>query len=113
MRDLVGIMMSSVLISTAAIAASGEQPEILPQLPEGKAWKLTWNDEFDGKEIDVSKWELPENERRGHLWRPANAYLDGKPPIFVSMFREVNNEAECSKSSKVQGKTDNTRCREL
>lgn len=39
MRALVGIMMSSVLISTTAIAASDEQIDILPQLPEGKAWR--------------------------------------------------------------------------
>lgn len=78
MKDLIGIVMSSMLISTVAIGASSEQPEILPQLPEGKAWKLTWSDEFDGDEINAAKWDLPEYERRGHLWRAANAYLDGK-----------------------------------
>ena len=25
-------------------------------LPESKNWKLVWNDEFDGTELDTSKW---------------------------------------------------------
>ena len=25
-------------------------------LPEGKEWKLVWNDEFDGNELDTTKW---------------------------------------------------------
>ena len=25
-------------------------------LPEGYEWKLVWNDEFDGPELDESKW---------------------------------------------------------
>ena len=25
-------------------------------LPENKNWKLIWNDEFDGTELDTSKW---------------------------------------------------------
>jgi beta-glucanase (GH16 family) len=27
-------------------------------LPEGKKWKLIWNDEFDGSELDRSKWDF-------------------------------------------------------
>ena len=27
-------------------------------LPEGKKWKLVWNDEFDGKELDETKWSF-------------------------------------------------------
>ncbi len=89
MRDLISIMMSSVLISTFAVTASSgpvdSQPreDILPQLPEGREWKLVWHDEFDGEKIDNSKWESPETERRGHLWRPANAYLDGKGNLVM------------------------------
>jgi len=31
----------------------GHEPSFLP---EGKEWKLIWNDEFDGKELDRTKW---------------------------------------------------------
>ncbi len=27
-------------------------------LPEGKEWELIWNDEFDGPELDTSKWDF-------------------------------------------------------
>jgi len=27
-------------------------------LPEGKTWKLAWNDEFDGDALDESKWDF-------------------------------------------------------
>ena len=26
-------------------------------LPEGRNWKLVWADEFDGTELDRSKWD--------------------------------------------------------
>ena len=34
---------------------SGHEPSFLP---EGTKWKLVWSDEFDGKEIDRSKWDF-------------------------------------------------------
>jgi len=27
-------------------------------LPDGKQWKLAWADEFDGFELDRSKWDF-------------------------------------------------------
>ena len=30
-------------------------------LPAGKKWKLVWNDEFNGKEIDKTKWMCRES----------------------------------------------------
>jgi hypothetical protein len=56
---------------------AGEIPSQLPALPQGKTWQLAWHDEFNGTDLDRSKWDAPEYERRGHLWRAANAYLDG------------------------------------
>lgn len=57
---------------------AGEAPSTLPPLPAGKTWKLVWHDEFNGTRLDPANWESPEYERRGHLWRAANAYLDGQ-----------------------------------
>lgn len=51
--------------------------------PEGKKWKLVWNDEFDGKEIDGSKWDLPDGKRRNHWWSPKTAFLDGKGHLVL------------------------------
>ena len=30
--------------------------QIKSQLPEGKKWKLVWNDEFEGTSLDTTKW---------------------------------------------------------
>lgn len=41
-------------------------------LPEDKRWKLIWNDEFDGYELDKNKWEF-----RLNFWgKPFEAYTD-------------------------------------
>lgn len=48
----------------------------LPKPPDGKSWKLVWNDEFDGATIDAAKWELPDVKRRDHWWSPRCAFLD-------------------------------------
>ena len=41
-------------------------------LPEGRQWKLVWHDEFDGPELDRSKWGF-----RLNFWgRPFDAYTD-------------------------------------
>lgn len=41
-------------------------------LPEGIKWRLIWNDEFDGPELDTSKWDF-----RLNFWgAPFEAYTD-------------------------------------
>lgn len=44
------------VISSMCDLFAGEQ--VKSQLPEGKKWKLVWNDEFDGKELDRTKWDF-------------------------------------------------------
>ena len=41
-------------------------------LPKGKKWKLVWNDEFDGTELDLTKWSF----RRHLLHRKFETYTD-------------------------------------
>ena len=43
-------------VATPAVA--GEAPSLLPP---GKEWKLVWNDEFNGAEIDKTKWMCRES----------------------------------------------------
>ena len=45
----------SILVTVCAVVnvSEGEatiDEQILPPAPEGKTWKLTWSDEFEGKE---------------------------------------------------------------
>lgn len=58
----------------------GHEPSFLP---EGSDWKLIWSDEFDGTELDRTKWDF-----RLNFWgKPFEAYtdqgvvLDGKSHI--------------------------------
>ena len=92
MIELVSVtmVMMSFMLVVAVESAVGSTPtdaregtDVLPQLSEGREWQLVWRDEFEGTEIDASKWESPEFERRGHLWRAANAYLDGKGHLMM------------------------------
>ncbi len=41
-------------------------------LPSGKKWKLVWHDEFDGTELDTSKWGF----RRNFWGRKFPAFTD-------------------------------------
>jgi beta-glucanase (GH16 family) len=55
----------------------------LPKPPEGKSWKLVWNDEFDGAVIDTTKWDLQDGKRRDHWWSPKCAFLDQKGHLVL------------------------------
>ncbi len=47
----------------------GHEPSLLP---EGKNWKMAWNDEFDGPELDRTKWDF-----RLKFWgKPFPAFTD-------------------------------------
>ena len=52
-------MGAALLIATAVSAAPLKPKDTLPEAPEGKAWELTWNDEFEADSLDESKWEVP------------------------------------------------------
>ena len=71
----------------AALPVFADGGDTLPRPPEGKRWQLTWHDEFNGDVLDASKWKSPECERRGHLWRAANATLDGSGRLVLETNR--------------------------
>jgi beta-glucanase (GH16 family) len=86
------VVVSIVLsLATRMIAHQGAlsgPTDPLPSPGQDQEWKLVWQDEFAGKEIDSAKWESPEYERRGHLWRAANAYVDGKGHLVMKTSQE-------------------------
>jgi alpha-L-fucosidase len=68
-------------VSQAGPAAADE---FLPPLPAGKGWQLAWTDEFDGKTIDASKWEvLGDWKRRDGYWVRDDSYLDGERHLIL------------------------------
>ena len=57
--------------------------DTLPEPPAGKVWKLAWHDEFEGTELDTSKWEAPDCNRRTDRWSPEAVVLDGKGNLLL------------------------------
>ena len=66
-------------------------------LPEDKEWKLVWNDEFDGKELDKTKWDfrLHMMGKRHRTWIAEEGIeLDGNSNII---FKCIEKDGEiCS-----------------
>ena len=58
-------------------------------LPEGN-WKLVWSDEFDGTELDMSKWDyrLSMMGKRHPAWTDKAVYLDGKSNAVFTVIDE-------------------------
>ncbi len=75
------------LVATAAGCATlraQSDAESLPPAPTGKAWKLIWQDEFDGQKLDETKWNrLGDWKRRDGYWVKDDAYLSGKGTLLL------------------------------
>jgi beta-glucanase (GH16 family) len=84
----VWVLVALAVSVTAEQGLKAAQVDPLPSAGQNQEWQLVWHDEFAGKEIDTSKWESPEYERRGHLWRAANAYVDGKGHLIMKTSKE-------------------------
>ena len=72
------------------LAAEPEkEKDQLPPPPQGKQWKLVWNDEFDGTALDQSKWEVPPDARRRDGWWMRKAVsLDGKGHLAIAALKD-------------------------
>ena len=62
----------------------GHEPSLLP---EGKNWKLVWSAEFDGTELDRSKWGFRLNfwGKRFHAYTDEGVILDGKSNVEIHL----------------------------
>ena len=59
-------------------------------LPENKNWKLVWNDEFDGTELDTSKWGFRLNfwGKRLKTFTTDGVELDGNSHLKLHLIRK-------------------------
>lgn len=59
-------------------------------LPEGLDWELVWADEFDGTELDRSKWDyrLHMMGKRHPAWTDQGVHLDGKSNAVFTLMSE-------------------------
>ncbi len=78
-----------LLLALAVPVVRAEQPEDnLPSPPDGKVWKLVWQDEFDGEKLDESKWDVPEGRRRDGWWSRRAISLDGEGNLVIRVLEE-------------------------
>ncbi len=56
-------------------------------LPPGKKWTLIWHDEFDGRELDRSKWDyrLYLSQQRHTTFSEGGAELDGQGNLLLKL----------------------------
>ena len=62
-------------------------------LPEGE-WKLVWNDEFDGTELDGTKWDyrLCMMGKRWNAWTDNGVRLDGNSNLVFTLIKDENGK---------------------
>ena len=86
------IGLSILVLLLMALPARAAPPrdvnDSLPRPPQGKAWKLVWHDEFDGRKLDEKKWDVPEGRRRDGWWSRKAISLDGKGHLLISTLKE-------------------------
>ncbi|MBU6400991.1 MAG: glycoside hydrolase family 16 protein, partial [Verrucomicrobia bacterium] len=72
------------LLSSCSIAPSRTDSALLPPAPPGKHWKLVWHDEFNGTQLDDTKWTRRGDwKRRDGYWIKDDAYLDGRGHLLL------------------------------
>ncbi len=62
-------------------------------LPSGKKWRLVWNDEFEGSQLDTTKWDfrLHLMQTRHETWTKEGAVLDGKGHLLLKLYEKDGN----------------------
>ena len=86
--NMFALTMVLTTLAATATAAPLLPPDALPPPPEGQEWKLAWHDEFNGTELDETKWDVPECKRREAWWSRKAVALDGKGNLAVKTLRE-------------------------
>ena len=75
--------------SSPSPAIADEIKDTLPAPPAGKAWKLAWNDEFDGEKLDETKWAIPPDAPRRDAWWMRQAIsLDGGGNLAIATLKD-------------------------
>jgi beta-glucanase (GH16 family) len=83
----------------AADSKTAQEHELVPghlvdsQLPPGKKWRLAWSDEFNGTELDRTKWDyrLHIMHTRFETWTDDAASLDGKGNLLLKVYEKDGN----------------------
>ncbi len=83
------LLLTAILLSILGIARAEDAHDTLPPAPPGKTWKLVWHDEFDGRKLDETKWDVPpDRRRRDAFWMRKAISLDGQGHLVISTLAE-------------------------
>ena len=83
MRSVHAAFFLAVVLGLSS-CATVRHKSALPALERGGHWKLLFQDEFDGKELDSAKWNvLGDHARRDGFWLKKDAYLDAKGHLVI------------------------------
>ncbi len=83
-------LLSALLLALLPTAVSAVEPaDQLPEPSQGKNWKLVWNDEFDGLQLDKTKWLYrPDGKRKGGWWNKEAVSLDGQGHLVITTYMD-------------------------
>ena len=74
-----------------AAAAFGQQPAPAPstEVPAKPGWNLVWHDEFDGPELDLTKWSYRQlGPRESALISKESVRLDGQGHLLLTVLEK-------------------------
>ena len=78
------LQVSCLLVAACCgLSASASAPSMLP---EGKEFKLVWNDEFEGDRLDASKWSYRTNfwgKRAGWFAAPEDGAVTVRTAVRI------------------------------
>lgn len=82
------VVIPILIIATTRVEAE-DVKDRLPPAPEGQTWKLVFSDEFQGRELDRTKWDVPPDAPRRDAWWMRKAIsLDGKGNLVISTLKD-------------------------
>ncbi len=89
-RNVVWAFLAACLALSRARAAEPADRLVPSQLPPGKQWKLVWSDEFNGAQLDRSKWDfrLHIMQQRHKTWTDDAAALDGRGNLLLRLYEK-------------------------
>lgn len=73
---------------------------------DGKLYSLTFEDDFDGDDIDFSKWErCPEYPRQdlNNYWSDSMSYVDGEGNLIIGMSYDEETDSFLSGAVRTKG----------
>jgi beta-glucanase (GH16 family) len=85
------VIIFCVAVSLTNRGAQAESGTDFPTAISPSCWKLVWQDDFSGGELDTAKWErCPEWERQGGAcwWSDRESFLDGEGNLVLRIRKE-------------------------